>query len=681
MGQIQLDTGSSATGAGRIVRESKFAVETAEYWGAAWMRWNWLYPSMATVAIAPSVGQAMFSYSYGAIRRVDRISIEQYDPIQILDAATYIRVIELNTGRIWWTGIIDHESLAPAGGTTGTGDQQFGAWELSHLLERAEIDWAQAENSAGNIVEIDWVPTINKRDTVKVQRGNRSSQQNSDRIFSFSDYGALWSNLDVVQMLLELYVSEDGPPFVLGGQYEALGAFHDTIDLEGMTVWQALNRLIDRRRGFGFVPLVGAQKVTLYVFTTVDADFRVGGVMVPANPLVTSFNLDHRIEIKSCSVVRSNSVRADQITVIGKRILSCFTAAQADGTLEDDWSDDAYVGYVNGASRKSGYYDLTDAEKEEVNDTVRGSDQFAAVFARQRIPRNWDGLAGNGEGGTRYPALPVCSDLGIVSVAAGAPFTPMDKKIESWLPLQHEHDYSVGVPASQRDPKLMRPFAMVKDEEFGAWHMVENPGPALKEDGACASVVLYPSGLALGINASPNHVYGLGEFDPETAQPTGTEPKLRLSKTLATVAMYTDSALRVNLNRAGVGGILKRKLIRVPDAEYWYMAPGTVVGLGADGDVKRVTNGMVLRDDSDRLWEVATQAYAWFGQERRAVMCDMRSLQVIGTLGTFLQSIVTAATELRSNTILSSMTWDFRSRETKFETAWVEFDWEVRTET
>jgi hypothetical protein len=680
MGQIQLDPGSSATGAGRIVRESLFAVETCDTWGGTWIRRNWLYADHASLAIAPSVGEATFSYTYGEITRVDRISSHQYNPLAILDAATYIRVVELNTGLVWWTGIIDNESLHPFGGTSGTGDQNFGAWELTHLLERSEIDWAQASNGSGATVEIDWVPVVNKRDSVKAQRGNRSAGQNSDGIYEFSDDGDLWSNLEVIQMLLALYTPEDGPPFVLAGQYDALGAFHDTIDLSGLTVWNALLKLIDRRRGFGFVPIVTPTHVKLYVFTTVDSTVRVGGVEVPANPLVTTFDLDRRIELQNCKIVRSNAVRADQITVIGKRMLSCFTVARADGSLIYDWEAADQLAYDDGGYRKTGYYDLTDAEKEELNDTVRGSDRFATVYTRQRIPRNWNGTAGNGAGGGNNPVLPVCSDLGIVTVPGGAPFTPLDKKFEHWLPFEHNVDYSAGVPVAQREPTLMRPFAMVQDEEQGNWHMVDNPGPALKEDGCCASVVMYPTGCAIGINGSPNHAYALGIFDPENAQPTATEPKVRLSKTLATVAMYTDSALRVNLNRAGVGGVLKRKVIQVPDAEYWYVAPGTVLGLDTDGGLKRVAGAMVLRDDSDRLWEVAVQAYSWYGQERRSVMVEMQSLQAVGTLGTFLQSIVTAGTELRSNTILSSMSWDFKERRTSVETAWAEFDWEVRTE-
>ncbi len=675
MSQIQVTPGVVATGAGSIVREEKFAVETRATWASNWVRRKWLYPVNATDAVAPSLGQGRFEYTFGRLKRADKLTIARHAALDVLSSDTFIRLLSVNTTRVWWTGVIDSETLLPYGDRKGAGNQEFGSFGIGHVLQRAVIDWAQARNAAGSTVELDWVPVINGRSGIL--RGNRSAAVNADGVYEFYDEGGhLWSNLQAAQMVLYNYMPAGAPPIVLGGQYDVLDSMHDRVELDGRTVWDVLNDLIDRRKGVGFYPYVSGDTIVLYVYPILETSLTLGGVTIPSNTMRAALNIDQRIEILNCSIVRSNALRCDQITVRGNRILSCFTVAQADGTLADDWNASDESAYDAGGSSASDYGAMIESEQQNINDEIRASDRFDAVYSRQRVPRNWDGQAGNGAGGAKSGVLPVCSDAGEITVPSGAPFTPLDKEFEDFIPFEQNKDYTGAAPTPSNEPTYLPPLALVLDEEVTPrWHLVDDPGPAVKDAGGSADLITYPSALAIGIKASPQHVYAKDVFATPPAEPSATAATLKLANTLATVAMRTDSTLRVTVSRAGATNVLRTKSIRIPDAEYWYVAPGTVLGIHEDGTLKRVAGALVLRDDRSRLWEMAAAAMAWYGSERRAIFLTLRALQDFAQLGTLMESIVTANTELRANTIFTSRTWDFRARTTTMETAWSEFDW------
>lgn len=680
----------SLTGAGEILTPLQFTVETRLNWSDTWVGVDYLYPLQASEAVAPSIGQALFEYRYGRSKKAGTTTIEEYDPLDL--RGHYVRIVENVSGDLYFIGQFDSEELVPKGTISSVpcGNQIFTAFGICHVLDRSIIDYGVGRNASGASEIIGWVPAANKRaeatqESIGVKtnkRGNRSATVNGDGVYEFSDEsGDDWSNLDICDMMLENYLPASGPVFQMGGASATLDLLHDSVELDGNKVWEVLNKLCDRRRGLGFVPVVEEdESITLFVYSILASDLVLTDITIPANPNTTSIDVDTRIEVMDCRIVTSNSVRYDKVYIRGCRMLACFTVAHADGTLENDWNSGDETAYKAAASGISGYSDLDEGTQEEKNDRYRKADRFGAVYCRQRIPAAWNGKAGDGAGGTLTNVLPVCAEDGTITFPNPAAFIPLDKRFERALPFEENKDYSGSVPDPDLEPTYLKPFAMVQDETDGHtsgknWHMCHDPGEDLKDEGADASIYLHPTGMALSIEASPNHIYGLTLFDPSTDAVSGTPPLLQLAYTLATVAMYTDNCLLASALRDGVTDPVTVKSLRVKDAEYWAVAAGTVLGLNPDNSLQRVAGALVLRDDRPRMWEACAIALAWFGQERRAVALTLKGIGLLAPLGNLVTAINAADVALQANTILSSRMVDFSKRTVTIETQYIEFDW------
>jgi hypothetical protein len=478
----------------------------------------------------------------------------------------------------------------------------------------------------------------------------------------------------------------------MGGQSSVLDLLHDTIDMHSKSgttrnVWEVLCDLVDRRRGMGFVPVVNNDDtVTLQVFTVLGTAVALTGITIPANPNTTNINVDQRIEVLDCRIITSNSVRYDKVFIRGARMLSCFTVSQADGTLQTDWVAGFKTAYDAAAGSISGYGSLSNVDQQELNDRIRKDDIYKSVYTRQRLPRSWNGQAGNGVGGSMTNVVPVCDESGAITFPSSPPYMPLDKKFEKALPFEEDVDYSGSVPAPDTEPTYRKPFACVQDETdpthtaTNGWHFCHDPGEALKEEGADADLEIHPTGTALSIKASPPHIYGLGSFNPATAALSAYDPVLKLGYTLATVAMYTDNTLLASALRSGVSSPITVKSLRLTDAEYWTVAAGTVIGLNPDGTLQRVAGQLTLRDDRARMWEACAIALAWFGQERRVVVLTLKGLSLLAPLGNLVQAVGAAGGTYEANTILSSRMLDYRNQKVTIETMFIEWDWKETKE-
>ena len=197
-------------------------------------------------------------------------------------------------------------------------------------------------------------------------------------------------------------------------------------------------------------------------------------------------------------------------------------------------------------------------------------------------------------------------------------------------------------PAASEEPTYQRPFALVKDED-GDWNYTHDLPEYIREANGCgnASLELHPTGTALSIKFSPQHALGLNYFFSNemyvkaggvgtiTAEPSSDFAALDITKTLATVSMYTDGALKVSAMRDGVSTVVNVKSILVPDAEYWYVAAGTVLGIGGDGNLKRVPSALVLRSEGAEVKVNSEENLAVF---RHGLKCFFEEGRSLGTI-------------------------------------------------
>jgi len=322
-----------------LLTRKQYVVEAKAYWSDSWVRYSLPGGPFRVPRASPRIsGRPPFS-------TITAASSARTAP----DSKPTMTLISEATISEWWTsrpvkpsgpGIVEETERTPFGGKIGAGRQTFTAYSLFHLLDRAPITWAQAESN-GTTTTIQHVPPINYREhqavdlTAKRQLGNRSDSTNADGVYEFSADGALWSNQDAAAMVLANYAAANGPTFALAGQYTSLAQFHDVVELEGRTPWQVLNDLVERHRGFGMREIVSGSTVLVHVFSLLDEAVSLQGVSLPANADPVSFDLDTRIDLQDPAIWESVSARFDKVEVRGDRLLSAFTVAYADGTLEE----------------------------------------------------------------------------------------------------------------------------------------------------------------------------------------------------------------------------------------------------------------------------------------------------------------------------------------------------------
>lgn len=689
MGTIQVQQSTPSSQAGHIYERPKFAVEVGDTWGE-WNRVNYLEAIQDITCLAPAVGHAAYRFIYGRIKREDKNAFIR-ETMQELKGK-YIRTIRLSAGSSvpMWTGIIESDEVTPWADPSGAGEQRFNAFHIVHLLDRDTIKTANVAGvSAGTVRPMNFVPNLNDRysspSPVSPTKlfGNRSTSK-INGVYYFSDSnGQKWTNLQALEMILHDYCATLGPTFVLGGQKEILEKLETSTPLYGRTPWDVINDLVRRTRGLVCAPLVHGDKVVLWISTCLDTPVKVGEFEIPKNASQTTLNLNDNMFIEDPKILRNLATRFDKLEIRGAPILGAFTLSKADASSEAGWDEaDHQEAYDIAAENVSGYSGFDDAMKADYNDRYRSSDRFEAVYTKQRMPANWDGLAGSGDGGPKIPCVPVCDDKGEIShkTTGEAPFFATGKHFEDWLPFEQSSDYSKNPPVdtdvSDNSEQLFRaPVALVKygtgAESGWRWYYVDRVPEAVAK--ASAHFIIYPRERAIGIAANPRHMYALNHFD--AAEVSNDDPLLDWEKTLYTVAMRFDEPLRLVVTRKG--SVDKRvKLIELPNCEYWFLLAGTVVDVGPDGQTKRAPATIALRDDRDRMRQVAAFLMAWYSIERNMVSIRIKSADQYVQLGSLLLSVASGGKTIQSNSVVSSIsnTYASETSETTVQSGFAELD-------
>lgn len=512
----------------QIAEFPRVRVETAAAWAGdltAWIRRPELELDRVQQEAAPSFSSATFSYGAGEVLRPGGAAFAVEPPLDLLDH--WVRVSTLRydpehegaeaagadrgwrPSRVLFLGRFVADGADHAGGDTI--DQQLTALGLEH-----ELDVSPLEGAFVVAAEADTDPNTPGASGVRFARyarspivfndpgdadgrprGNRTAAPASleveagrpDRLVHlFAAPGAAdaadplaggwrWTALDALEHVLELHhhgrrprLGSPVPRLVLAGQLDALEAVEvEPESLEGATAWEAINRLIDPRRGLGFAIRHGAQPAwlpadaegdrrplaspdavveapeeetpdgpvpdptadawvapveggaILYVYTLAVAGIDVGGAALPAAAQLVTVD-------KATPAVRRFNVRRDarrrygRVVVQGGRLVSTFTVSAADGTLWPGWRPADENRYKRPP-------DLPADPDPEQADVVRSRDDQRHVYARFLIASGdaplpyrdpdadppvpepagggaWDFLVGDGAGGTKRPALP-----------------------------------------------------------------------------------------------------------------------------------------------------------------------------------------------------------------------------------------------------------------------------------
>lgn len=662
------------------------AVESIEQLGG-----DYLDALRASEVVAPQVGQAEFLWRSGSIKRTGSSDFTLVNPVSLDDWFVRIDKIDGALRVPLWIGRMTGDTREFLGSDRAeTVNQTLLALGLEHLLDRVTIAAGWVSNDGTAEVEIDTPPVFNEHMVYGFKTvGNRSAEkiakpesEGGDR-YAFSSEDDVWSNRDIVEYLLAHYTPGD-VRFVLSGATSDLDAISlPRVDLRGMTVREALNFLIDRRRGLGWrVKYTSSSPASLeadgdvvnvHVFTTIDsnvtipADMHTEEVILRANSDLQSFDAD-RLDVDPLVSVQDTLSSFGRIRVLGERVKACYSVKYSDSTLIKGWTD----------AEETAYEDAPGSTAQE-RDNERTKDEYRHVYRTFLIELN------TGEAATAKARNPTITDDGEIDTDHAAPIRtwPHARTLLPTLPLPKQWTKS-GVK-----PEYREMFALVKH-------------PVVTGSGSTTTSIYgyidkiaginTPSGhvrpldnqLGLRVEISPGHALGLNHFSNSglgTSKSSLHLPSYDYTTLVATVAQENDERLKYVVSIDGADAS-RELVIEVEDAQLWWIARDTITDvsgtsvatfsptdLTADYPV-----GCILRNDIDRLKRVAVLAKAWYGRNRAAVRLVVKELYTSLPAGCFLESIENPLSSRDVGSIVSSREWDFTNSQTAITTSFAEIE-------
>lgn len=658
------------------------SVYVKQSWADKWTWVPYLEAVTADEASAPDVGQAEFIHWFGNIKRHDLP--EYYVFLPLLVQAKYVMIIVHETYGDWpaWYGVIQHEN-DDLNGTVAylQGKQAFTAFELSHLLDRNDI--CDAYTDAGWIDRaIGFNEAIGRGYSLE---GNRSTDPDENGIYWFSSDGEYWSGAEAIDYILENHL-RGGITWKLAG--EGRGTLEDIVeefDVRGQSPKRAIETLVDKRRGLGWRVIAFPEKdspVYIYTYSTLGTPVQFGEIYLEANHNQVAIVLDGRIDTE-LEVSFTELERYDTIIARGELVRMCGTFSYEDETLEKAWTPEEESEYKIGSIKPTA--------DDEDRDNNRQSDRLAAVYQKHRIPDDWDGKLGDGEGGKKYKALlPVSDDCFIDTTIEeeeepdeGSEEQPTEgdddniaviwlkgKRFLNDLPLEE----SGGV--ENAEPDYRKAFAVVKDED-DVYHFVHR---IRGTDYAPAHVHMADRELAIYVRPAINHQYGLNHF-LDTDPGSNFEPVLDYEQLIITANFETDTRLQAIVEVPGqywseTGRI---KTIDVKDAHAWLVMPNTVTDVQEGKLVKTELKYTVARLDSERLQTAAALAAAWYGTARSTAQGTFKYIAGECPVGSLMLGAIGRSGAVDIGTVITRRRWDFRRGTTSWATGFSEIEWVDKT--
>ena len=640
-------TGTDESTRTRFARR-RYIVQTRAAWtgdgdDAEWTEAKYAEPLSFDHAAAPTMPTARLQFRFGSIVREGAVAFATETALAV--RGRFVRIVQLGeavdadtgepktTQTAVWRGIIAAEDtmiLPVDDGDPAAGDLTMTAYGLQHMLDGVVPKGAFAHNGqAGGdsqVVQLHDMPAINQLPGFgQTVAGNRSSATynttaNPDTgdpdtnaptyVYSGFDRDA-WTARQFIDYLL----ANHGPgtvTFKLAGQTDALDQMTVPVEqINGMSVYQIINRLIDRRRGIGWTLRFDKdENPTLHVSTMFESDVSAGDVTVPKNTEQVTIDLDGMPQLMQSHVRFDDLSRYDSIFVRGARIKSTFTVGIADGSLVTGWSSADETAY------KAGAYDPTDPasiDDAEANDIARGSEANKWVYRLFGLPYDWDytvdGFGQDASFGTNY-VFPLMNDAGVVS--PGLPGVA-DYTFTRLLPQLTITKTMESVLGSNDDPLV--PFAIVQHPtgdgtEYLFVHKLADAGfnsMGLKMEDKALAFTLTGS---FGHNMALNHWTG--------AATSQTEPTVDYSTLYATICAEGVDRLRYRVALTDTSPPARELVIDVPGAELHTIAAQTVLDVQA-GQLVVQDSATETRNDVDRLKAVAAFARGWYGRARASI--------------------------------------------------------------
>lgn len=587
-------------------------VQIKENWADPWVTVDNVEPLGASIGAA-GVGSCQFRVRYGSVKFPGTSSIATVDHSQI--NRQWIRVLRspYGTTDILFQGRIEADTRQVFGAASGV--QTFTAYDGTQILAKTEFQKSYYwHNSA--IAEMDDLLSFNLHPTSLQTTLNRTNaKHNGSYIFRLK--GESWGVSDAIEYIIKQMVEDaSGPTWTITG---TIDVDIETFRIEGKTTALSLiQRIMASSTGYSFVVLPKDDGFELKVFSLAVDETTFGSVTIPANPdTVTISNAtDPEIELR---LEESSVNQYSRIELRGNRMVVCRSFYSASDELLEEPAD------PDRATLITAYLAATDEERQE--------EEYANLWCR--FVASLENAA--------WPAAknPMLEDDGTVDTLTAAPIPVFSGSLDA-LPLRAGNDNSSGASVAQEGeylPPLL--FLQDADDNYVEFRnsLVDGELLALAET------------IGVHIRTDLPHVMAGGEV---TAVEVGgdIEPTYKSSTVVLTIAYQTSQRLR---RVSGTGN--ETIVIEVPDAEIWFLATDTVIGISGGTGRKYTGPGQVIRDDGDKLDRLMAGAIARYLSPRGKAAGTARGLFAWHTdIG---KVVATDDPDIQS--ILTSVSWTFEN--------------------
>lgn len=692
-------------------------VSTKSTWDGEWVPQPNIDPLEAVWAAPPSLSTATFRHEFGERLLVQGTAFETVRPLSLRDHYIKVAVFTSDDATVpihTWVGqIVDdtrdvHGRNADASRGDKAGTQHLTAYGLEHILRKCPIDktWCWENNTLKGVRS---PMAFNQTFPGGPLSGNASVEPG---VLTFtSSLGVVqaneWSYATIIAYLLKYFVNTRTTPQVeIASALAVAGGFGlvDIVRIEhlfGLTVWDALNKMLDRRRGFGWnLRTTGDGVVDLDVWTILSEPITIGDVTIPANPNQVTKELDETILIPDGGLLIGDNANRQYSTVVvlGAPIISTFTVSYIDETLVEGWTETEETAYKDAASETEGYGNLSLHQKKAINDKMRvENDALRRVYMRHRIPDDFGWVVGTSEGLTSgtYQVVPSCDAIGNVNIDPGTPPDQVNrlKRLLPFLPLSAGLDYSTSPPTvvdGDGPSEFMSPIIQLAIRNF--LHRSVDTMGGVDDNLPAVNIKIWDQGMGFDlVRADANHmshdwawtnpyysqhskIWDMAEVEPTLWAPApGTSADYR--SLVATVAAETDERPRVVVNAARWTPDNDTTLIlEFPDIQFWHAATDTIVGLDAAGKPLRVhAENRILRDDTRQLQAIAALVQDWYSTLRRTIRLTWRTYDYF-EVGTLLLAVSSSAGVRQFNTVITRVAWNFGAVTTTISSEFVDLD-------
>lgn len=700
-------------------------VYAKDRWDDEWRFVRYMEPVERTRVLAPDVAAARFRYRFGNIKPEDSTTFSQRNSYTDT-LGRFIRITEQTPGQKEtpvWIGVIDQDATEAERGDTQSGEQSLSARGPEYLLTKIFLFESVVEtidkdsNESYAYTGTPYTFNLNDDTSGLLLRGNRSYQYDLET--NLPVFGAFradpvkWNALDVVRYICGWF-APPGITIIVDGQTDALSDLESVWDLRNASVWEALNAVIDRRKGLAFWVSVDTQdRIHVTIGTVVDKPVSFGGRTLPGNPnvgffaLPTQYPYEHLVD---AILFRETADQGyDNIYVRGAPIKACFsleTCKDASSTHAEDGNrgkgkDFAFMEAGWTTAQQTSYDTAAGDANPSANDEWRTRNRYLIepVFREFTINDRWNG---------RDPWGLTCNwktdDHGAITPPDTDFFHLNGTTIDRELPILRNTDYSVtalttagpdpGTPDFHEVLAFVNAFKIAEEQnaEYSlSWHDMGRLNASHRKLAFKDPVSYQSLNKAPGIRLNLPTPHQIDGRDFRT-QPNNfsLKPRGLLDyRTIKwTIAMDTNHHVqlvaRINDPPNGVPRNLE---IREPDAELWLLNQNTTVGLKPDGTLALAVNkvgnkspdrafrGVILRDDRDSLRCALAFAKAWHGKPRNAVTIPIKSLGEWAPIGGILTDVRAAVYKKPIATIISAIITNYDTDTVAVSTDYGELDY------